>query len=79
VLCLLLPRMASYLAFALSSSSAHELIMSLSLVMELGRQRPKSLKVQQWWRPSWKRSMISLSVTSTTVACLSKKASHVLA
>jgi hypothetical protein len=37
--CLLLLRMASYLAFALSSSSAHEVIMSLSLVMELGLQR----------------------------------------
>jgi hypothetical protein len=36
------------LAFALSSLSAHEVIMSLSLVMELGRRRPKSSKVQ-WW------------------------------
>jgi hypothetical protein len=34
--CLLLPRMESYLAFALSSLSAHYLIMSLSLVIELG-------------------------------------------
>jgi hypothetical protein len=39
---------ASYLVFALSSSSAHEVIMSLSLVMELGWQRPKSSKVR-WW------------------------------
>jgi hypothetical protein len=37
--------MESYLAFALSSSSAHEVIMSLSLVMELGQWRPKSLSV----------------------------------
>jgi hypothetical protein len=44
--CLLLPRRASYLAFALSSSSAYEVIMSLSLVMELGRQRPMSSKVR---------------------------------
>jgi hypothetical protein len=45
---LLLPRMASYLAFALSSSSAHEVIMSWSMVMELGRRQPKSSKVR-WW------------------------------
>jgi hypothetical protein len=48
VLCLLLPRMESYLAFALSSSSAHEVIMSLIFVMELRRRRPKSSKVQRW-------------------------------
>jgi hypothetical protein len=33
---LLLPRMELYLAFALSSWSAHDVIMSLSLVIELG-------------------------------------------
>jgi hypothetical protein len=38
VFCLLLPRMASYLALALSSSLAQEVIIYLSLVMELGRQ-----------------------------------------
>jgi hypothetical protein len=37
-LCLLLPRMAPYFAFALSSSSAHEVVMSLSLVIELRRR-----------------------------------------
>jgi hypothetical protein len=36
VFCLLLPRMASYLALALSSSSTQEVIMSLRWVMELG-------------------------------------------
>jgi hypothetical protein len=36
VLCLLLARMESYLVFALSSSSTHDVIMSLRLVMELG-------------------------------------------
>jgi hypothetical protein len=48
VFCLLLPQMASYLALALSSSSAQEVIMSLRWVMELGRRRPKSSKVRQW-------------------------------
>jgi hypothetical protein len=72
VLCLLLPRMESYLAFAFSSLSAHDVIMSLSLVIELGRRRLKSSRVQRWQSPSWTRSMTSLSVTSTTVASLSK-------
>jgi hypothetical protein len=35
---LALARLESYLAFALSTSSAHDVIMSLSLVMELGRR-----------------------------------------
>jgi hypothetical protein len=44
---LLLPRMASYLALALSSSSAREVIISLRWVMELGRRRPKSSNVRR--------------------------------
>jgi hypothetical protein len=36
--------MASYLALALSSSSAQEVILSLRWVMELGRRRPKSFE-----------------------------------
>jgi hypothetical protein len=36
------------LSVRLASSSAHEVIMSLSLVMELGRRRPMSSKVR-WW------------------------------
>jgi hypothetical protein len=48
VFCLLLPRMASYLALALSSSSAQEVIMSLRWVMELGQRRSESLKVRRW-------------------------------
>jgi hypothetical protein len=48
VFCLLLPRMASYLALALSSSSSQEVIMSLRWVMELGQRRSKSLKVRRW-------------------------------
>jgi hypothetical protein len=48
VFILLLPQMASYLALALSSSSAQNVIMSLRWVMELGRRRPKSSKVRRW-------------------------------
>jgi hypothetical protein len=48
VFCLLLPRMASYLALALPSSSTQEVIMSLRWVMELGRRWPKSSKVRRW-------------------------------
>jgi hypothetical protein len=46
--CLVLPRMASYLVFALSSSSAQDVIMSLRWGMDLGRRRPKSSKVRRW-------------------------------
>jgi hypothetical protein len=34
------------MAIALSSSATHEVIMSLSLLIKLGKWRPKSLKVR---------------------------------
>jgi hypothetical protein len=46
VLFLPLSRLESNMAIALSSSATHEVIMSLSLLIELGKWRPKSLKVR---------------------------------